>query len=165
VFSALFELTPESHEGTLRELQQANYRDGLATLQKQVPEEKLFVLANAQASPGPGRGFGTLSAQGARSARRSRAPPKPPVGSAKATVRAHRVFSKVWAMSRIRTLHSGPWLKGGLGAKAGQHHLPALVHHGQRDRAPITPWQYACTTVARATRSASTGSWPPEPGL
>jgi hypothetical protein len=38
--NALFELTPESNQGRLRELQQANYRYGLAALQKQVPEDK-----------------------------------------------------------------------------------------------------------------------------
>jgi hypothetical protein len=40
LFSALFALTPESKQGRLRELQQANYCYGLAALQKQVPEEK-----------------------------------------------------------------------------------------------------------------------------
>jgi hypothetical protein len=40
LFNALFELTPESKQGRLRDLQQANYRDGLAALQKQVPEDK-----------------------------------------------------------------------------------------------------------------------------
>jgi hypothetical protein len=40
LFSALFALTPESKQGRLRELQQANHRYGLAALQNQVPEEK-----------------------------------------------------------------------------------------------------------------------------
>jgi hypothetical protein len=40
-------------------------------------------------------------------------------------------------MRRIRKVHSVPWLQAGLlGAQAVQHHLPALVHHGQLDGVP-----------------------------
>ena len=59
--------------------------------------------------PAPNRGVESRAARSCRA-------PKPPVCSAKVTVRSSKILSRLWAMSRMRKLHSVPWLKGGCSA-------------------------------------------------
>src|SRR5215467_11146284 len=59
--------------------------------------------------PAPNRGVESRAARSCRA-------PKPPVCSAKVTVRSSKTLSRLWAMSRRRKLYSVPWLKGGCSA-------------------------------------------------